>query len=195
LLTGQPQRHTSGAGQAYVEFALVLPILIVLLIAIGDFGRVYATGVAVEDAAREAADYAAFDDVNASHFEEPVPGTVDAKDSTRLEALRRACAAVSALPDFQAVAATCSDPTARCSTVVDSFCQLLVEDDRANQPWASTCGADPQADVTCGWTVHVTISYDFNTALHFPALPTTVHFVRQSWYAISALPAGVSPGS
>jgi hypothetical protein len=171
----------------------------VLLIAIGDFGRVYATGVAVEDAAREAADYAAFDDINASHFEEPVPGTVDAKDSTRLEALRRACAAVSAVPDFQAVAGTCTDPTARCSTVAGSFCQLLVEDKGGgpggSEPWPSTCAIDPQQqDVTCGWVVRVTITFDFNTALHFPALPTSVHLVRESWYAISALPAGVPPG-
>jgi hypothetical protein len=174
---------------------LVLPILILLAVAVGDFGRVYASGVAVEDAAREAADYAAFDDLAASHFEEPVPGTIDAKDSTRLEALRRACAAVSSLPDFGAVAATCSDPTARCSVVAGAFCQLLVEDQRANQPWASTCGVDPvQMDPTCGWSVHVTITFDFHMALDFPGLPTTVHLVRESRYAISALPGGIPPG-
>jgi hypothetical protein len=189
-------RAKAFAGQAYVEFVLVLPILILLAVAVGDFGRVYASGVAVEDAAREAADYAAFDDLSASHFEEPVPGTIDAKDSTRFEALRRACAAVSALPDFSAVAGTCSDPAARCSAAAGSFCQMVVEDKRASQPWASTCGIDPvQMDVTCGWSVHVTITFDFHTALDFPGLPTTMHFERESMYAISALPAGVPPGA
>jgi hypothetical protein len=188
-------RAKTAAGQAYVEFVLVLPILILLAVAVGDFGRVYASGVAVEDAAREAADYAAFDDVSASHFEEPVPGTVDAKDSTRFEALRRACAAVSSLPDFSQAAGTCSDPTARCSVAAGSFCQMVIEDHRANQPWASTCGIDPtQMDVTCGWSVHVTITFDFHTAIDFPGLPTTVNLVRESMYAISALPAGVPPG-
>ena len=188
-------RPKAGAGQAFVEFVLVLPILILLAVAVGDFGRVYASGVSVEDAAREAADYAAFDDISQSHFEEPVPGTVDAKDSTRFEAFRRACAAVSALPDFGAVAGTCSDPTARCSVAAGTFCQMVVEDHRTSQPWASTCGIDPvQMDVTCGWSVHVTITFDFHTALNFPALPAMVHLVRESRYAISALPAGMPPG-
>ena len=194
------------AGQSYVEFVLVLPIMLVIAIAVGDFGRVYATGVAVEDAAREAADYAAFDDISASHFYEPFPGTVDAKDSTRIEAFRRACAAVSALPDFGSVsdplsvAATCADPTARCSDTAGSFCQLVVEDRRAFQPWFSTCGQGPQLDVTCGWVVHVTVNFDFHMVidylpLDFLPLPTTVQFARESRYAISALPAGTPPGT
>ena len=190
-----------------MEFVLVLPILFLIAVAVGDFGRVYASGVAVEDAAREAADYAAFDDVNQSHFDTPATDPactgVCAKDSTRLEALRRACAAVSALPDFgsasdpASVAAYCADSTARCSTTAGSFCQLLVENSTAIQPWLATCGQAlpsgqaPQSDVTCGWTVHVTVTFDFHTALNFKPLPTVVHFVRESRYAISALPAGL----
>ena len=182
-----------------MEFVLVIPILLFIALAIGDFGRIYATGVAVEDAAREAADFAAFDDLAASHFEDPVPGppvTVDAKDSTRLEALRRACAAVSSLPGYQpAVAAYCADPTSRCTAAPGSFCQLVVVDSRANQPFASTCGVDPvQADVTCGWVVHVTVTWDFNTIINLPPLPSTVTLVRESHFAISALPGGTPPG-
>jgi hypothetical protein len=194
--------RTSGSqsGQSFVELILILPIMLIIAIAVGDFGRVYATGVAVEDAAREAADFAAFDDLTASHFEEPVPGTIDAKDSTRLEALRRACAAVSALPDFGAVAATCADPTARCTAVPGGFCELAVEDHRADQPWASTCGIDPiQADATCGWVVHTTVTFDFHMVidylpLDFLPLPTTVNLVRESRFAISALPGGAGGG-
>ena len=203
MLTGQSRRHTSGAGQAYVEFILILPILFLIAVAVGDFGRVYASGVAVESAAREAADYAAFDDISASHFDTADPDAVDATDGTRLEALRRACAAVSALPDFGSasnpttVAAFCADPTARCSTTPASFCQLLVEDNRTVSPWGATCGQAlpsgqaPQLDATCGWTVHVTVTFDFHTALNVKPLPTVVHLVRESRYAISALPAGL----
>jgi Flp pilus assembly protein TadG len=208
LLIGQSGRPTSGAGQAYVEFILILPILFLLAVAVGDFGRVYASGVAVEDAAREAADYAAFDDINASHFSTPATDLtctdpVCAIDSTRLEALRRACAAVSALPDFgsasnpTSVAAFCADSTARCSTTAGSFCQLLVEANYSDPPWDATCGQAlpsgqaPQMDVTCGWTVHVTVTFDFHTALNFKPLPNIVHLVRESRYAISALPAGL----
>jgi len=185
---------------------LVIPILFVLAVGVGDFGRVYASGVAIEDAAREAADYTAFDDVNQSHFDTPATDPtctgVCAKDSTRLEAFRRACAAVSALPDYgpisdpTSVAALCADPTSRCTDVVDTFCQLLVEDHSGESPWSSTCGQPlpsgqaPQDDATCGWVVHVTVTFDFHTALNFAPLPNTVHFTRESWYAISALPAG-----
>jgi hypothetical protein len=188
-------RRAAAAGQSAVEFVFVVPILMLIALAVGDFGRVYATGVAVEDAAREAADYAAFDDLSASHFYEPMPGTVDAKDSTRLEALRRACAAVSALPGFQtALAATCEDPGARCTAAAGSFCQLVVEDNRAHQPFAATCGVAPQLDVTCGWVVHVTLRWDFHTLLNVPPLPSTINLVRDSQFAISALPAGSPPG-
>ncbi|MCL6454809.1 MAG: pilus assembly protein [Alicyclobacillus sp.] len=48
----------SEAGQALVEFALVLPVLLVLLLGIADFGRIllaqYAVAHAARDAAREA---------------------------------------------------------------------------------------------------------------------------------------------
>ena len=184
----------SEAGQAYVELALILPVLLLLALAVGDFGRVYATGIAVESAAREAADFTAFDDLVDSHFYEPTPGVVDAKDSARKEAFRRACAAVSSLPGYDDVAATCADPTAMCASTAGGFCELAVEDTRANQPWASTCGTDPQTDVTCGWTVHVTVNLDFHTAIDLAPLPTVVHFARESRYAISALPAGAPGG-
>lgn len=182
--------NPASAGQAYVELVLILPVLALIALAVGDFGRVYATGIAVESAAREAADFTAFDDLVNSHFYEPAPGVVDAKDSSRKEAFRRACAAVSSLPGYDDVAATCTDPTALCTSTAGGFCQLVVEDTRTSQPWASTCGTAPQTDVTCGWTVHVTISFDFHTAIDLAPLPTVVHFARESRYAISALPAG-----
>jgi hypothetical protein len=210
---GEDDRRVASAGQAYVELVLVIPILFVLAVAVGDFGRVYTSGVAIEDAAREAADYTAFDDVNQSHFGAAGSPGVDpactdlicAKDSTRLEAFRRACAAVSALPDYGpvsnplSVAARCANPLSRCTTTAGAFCRLLVEDHHTESPWGSTCGQPlpsgqtPQSDATCGWVVHVTVTFDFHTALNFAPLPNTVHFTRESWYAISALPAGAGP--
>ena len=46
-------------GQSLVEFALVLPMLLVLLLGVADFGRVFAAGITVEAAARNAAEAAA----------------------------------------------------------------------------------------------------------------------------------------
>jgi Flp pilus assembly protein TadG len=46
-------------GQALVEFALVLPIVLVLLLTVSDFGRLFATTITIESAARAAAEVAA----------------------------------------------------------------------------------------------------------------------------------------
>jgi TadE-like protein len=46
-------------GQSLVEFGVVVPILLMLAVAVGDFGRIFATGVIVESAARNAAELGA----------------------------------------------------------------------------------------------------------------------------------------
>ena len=53
------QRKRSPRGQSLVEFALVLPMLLVLLLGIADFGRVFPAGITIEAAARNAAEAAA----------------------------------------------------------------------------------------------------------------------------------------
>ena len=190
------RRRRAQAGQSFVEFVLVIPIMLLIALAVGDFGRVYATAIAVEAAARSAADYAAFDDLAASHFYEPSAGVVDATDETRRKALRRACAAVSNLPSYKPdVAAHCEDAASRCTAAPGSFCQLVVVDRRSTQPFLSTCGIDfDQQDSTCGWVVHVTVNWDFHTVLNVPPLPSTVSFAQERVFAISALPGGTPPG-
>ena len=47
-----------GRGQSIVEFALVLPIIIMLMLGLLDFGRAFFTLVALHDAADEGASYA-----------------------------------------------------------------------------------------------------------------------------------------
>jgi hypothetical protein len=50
---------SSEKGQSLVEFALVLPMLLVLLLGIADFGRVFAAGITLEAVARDAAEVGA----------------------------------------------------------------------------------------------------------------------------------------
>lgn len=52
---GQPRRVAADSGQALVEFALVLPILLMVVIGIFEFGRAWNTYQVITDAAREAA--------------------------------------------------------------------------------------------------------------------------------------------
>jgi hypothetical protein len=48
-------------GQSLVEFSLVLPILMVLLLGVADFGRVFAAGITLEAAARNGAEAVALE--------------------------------------------------------------------------------------------------------------------------------------
>ncbi|HYI67021.1 MAG TPA: PKD domain-containing protein [Candidatus Limnocylindrales bacterium] len=59
LLPASRNRGARSRGQAMVEFALVLPILALLLVMAVDFGRVFFGWVALQNATRIAADFAA----------------------------------------------------------------------------------------------------------------------------------------
>jgi Flp pilus assembly protein TadG len=52
----RPRLGSSRRGQSLVEFALVLPMLLVLLLGIADFGRVFNAGITLEAATRDAAE-------------------------------------------------------------------------------------------------------------------------------------------
>src|SRR5262249_47490444 len=100
-------------GQSVVEFALVAPILLFMVIAIADFGRLYTAAVAIESAAREAADYGAFD---ANHWSSSNPANITA---TLAEMQKRACtaAAGSHLEGYAGAPdnTTCTNPTFSCT--------------------------------------------------------------------------------
>ena len=87
-----------------VEFALVLPMLLVLLLGVADFGRVFAAGIALEAAARNAAEAAAQEYVQIKRNSSTA---LDAADYERLHdlALEVLCRESSVLPD-----ASCSSP-------------------------------------------------------------------------------------
>ena len=58
--SGSPSRRSRDLGQAVVEFALILPIFILLLLMAVDFGRLFFTYIQLNNTAREAVAYAAF---------------------------------------------------------------------------------------------------------------------------------------
>jgi TadE-like protein len=58
-LVGRPSPRREAAGQSMLEFALVLPILLMMFIAIADFGRIFAAMITLESATRNAAEAAA----------------------------------------------------------------------------------------------------------------------------------------
>jgi hypothetical protein len=54
--TGRVGRRRSSAGQSLTEFALVVPILLIVFVAIADFGRIFSAGIDIEAATRDAAE-------------------------------------------------------------------------------------------------------------------------------------------
>jgi hypothetical protein len=108
-----PSRRSS-TGQSLVEFALVLPILLVLFVGIADFGRIFANGILLEAAARDAAELAANDYIATPPGGSSLagPATLDAAyyNSLHLLAARAACTETQELPN-----ATYDSGTASCA--------------------------------------------------------------------------------
>jgi Flp pilus assembly protein TadG len=58
-ITANQYRSRPPAGQSLVEFALVLPVLLLLILGAVDFGRLFSTKISLTNAAREGANYLA----------------------------------------------------------------------------------------------------------------------------------------
>jgi len=82
-----PIKHLSYIAQSLVEFALVLPLLLLLILAAMDIGRMFYTKMVLTNAAREGANYLAY--YPNTELEEGFPGTYaaieDEGDSSNVE--------------------------------------------------------------------------------------------------------------
>jgi Flp pilus assembly protein TadG len=161
----RPRRATPRSGQSLVEFALIVPIALLLLVSVADFARWYTTAIAVESATREAADFGAFSNANWS------PGNVA---STEAQMRTRACTAASSLTDYAgdapAAGMTCTNPTFAYELEVPAGvtdCSLATNDPPCR--------------------VHVTLTYTFRLLTGYLPLPASVTFTRESRFAISSL--------
>lgn len=94
-----------------MEFALVLPMLLVLLLGIADFGRVFSAGITMEAAARNAAEAAAQEYVQLVRNN---AGTLDAADYGRIHtvAMEAVCREAEILPNHDDAGGSCSMPLA-----------------------------------------------------------------------------------
>lgn len=177
------------AGQSVVEFALVLPLMLILLLAIVDLARVYTTMMSVESAAREAADFGTT--LGAAKWQ--IGPTMDA---TVTEMERRACVAASDLPDY---ADPDDDPqTGGCTNPSFTYCVV-------SSP-GGTCGSvdptceDPVRAPPC--VVTVTLTHDFHliAPVNFTFMgveygfPSTLSFVRDSTFAVTDIDLAPAPG-
>ena len=120
--------RTARKGQSLVEFALVLPMLLVLLLGIADFGRVFHAGIVVEAAARNAAEAAAQEYLQLRR--ETTTLTTTDYDRIHAVAQETVCDEASRLPDKVGSGSTCTMPASA----------VCIHDDPANLPGYSGCG-------------------------------------------------------
>jgi hypothetical protein len=181
-----PQR-----GQSIVEFTLVLPIMLILLLGIVDLARIYTTMMSVESAAREAADYGTT--LGAGKWMNGAPRT-----ATETEMERRACVSASDLPDY---ADPDNDPqTGGCTNPSFSYCIVASTGGSclAYDP-ANGC-EDPLRAPPC--VITVTLGYDFSllAPLNFEfmgvryGLPSTLSFERDASFAMTDIDLAPTPG-
>lgn len=173
-------------GQALAEFALIAPILLLMLFAVADFGRLYNSLVAVEAASREAADLGAFDPGN---WNADLSPTNPGQTVVRMEQAACSSAAQSHLEGYAEPAgtvnhATCTNPSMACT--LERAGQAPV-DCASYAGGAGGCG-DTATDPPC--VVHVALTYEFDTLIGVPPLPATVSFTRDARYAVSGLSTG-----
>jgi Flp pilus assembly protein TadG len=168
-------------GQSVVEFALVLPLLVFLMVGIVDLARIYTTMLSVESAAREAADYGTFgaQKWDSAVYNLPVDGT---EDQMKL----RACTAASDLTDYVGPDTACTNP---------QFAYKLSGDKGASwHDWDAAMDCRNTTRNPPCW-VRVTLTYDFHllVPLNFEAfgvrygLPNAINFTRTSVFPMTDL--------
>jgi hypothetical protein len=183
LLTFRRRRSTEH-GQSIVEFALVLPLLVFLMVGIIDLARIYTTMLSVESAAREAADYGSFGAQKwaAAVYNLPVDGT---EDQMKL----RACTAASDLPEYVGPDTACTNPT-----FAADWYQLSADKGSTWHAWdAALDCANPVRNPPCWVKVKLTYNFRLLVPLNFEAfgvrygLPNSIAFTRTSIFAMTDL--------
>jgi hypothetical protein len=99
----------SRRGQTLVEFALVLPMLLVLLLGIADFGRVFAAGITMEALTRDAAEAASQEYLQLRRAAAGPP-SVGAYAAVHARAQEVACEEAERLPNRSMSAGSCTMP-------------------------------------------------------------------------------------
>ena len=170
-------------GQSIVEFAIVVPLLLIIFLAVADVARVYTSMMTVESAAREAADFGAW---NSSYWEgDPLDPTSNyAKTVAAMQ--ERGCIAARTLPDYVGPDTGCTNPV---MTIA------LLEPDGT-----PGVGCDDETRVVpC--RVKVTMSFDFHLLVPLSVdffgvhvgFPSQLNFTRESIFAIADFDVDTTP--
>ena len=178
--------RSSERGQALVEFALIVPVIFFIVLAVSDFGRIYTSLVAVEASAREADDLGAFDP---SNWNTALSPSNPSQAVLRIRQVACSSAARSHLEGYAEPVGTvnhadCTNPAMTCT--LERQGQAPV--DCATYTGAGGDCGDPATEPPC--IVNVQLSYAFTTLIQVPFLPSTITFTRTGRFPVSGLSTG-----
>ncbi len=163
------RRDTGERGQSLTEFTLIVPILLMLLLGIADFARLYNTMITVEAAAREAADAGTL-----YPWQWDPSGSPSNADKTVADMKQRACVATSHLPEYSGPDDDCANPT---------FSYAL-DPTPAGVP-ANQCHTVARQDTPCNVTVTLTYTFDLIVPTGILNIPESFTFERSATFAIA----------
>jgi hypothetical protein len=174
----------SADGQALAEFAILVPILLLLLVGVYDFSRVFTSQIAVEAAAREAADFGAF---SSSKWAGDPTDPNSPRAGTEAAMLERACIASQNLEDYVGSGGTCTNPDVAITLIQPDGSPALDQDGLL----ITDCDNSDRSDGPC--LVQVDMEYDFDLVIPFGVdlfgqrlgMPDQMSFSRRSIFAIS----------
>lgn len=154
-------------GQAIVEFTLVVPVLLLLLVGLADWARLFTTAISVEAAAREAALYGGFD---SSYWQEApvnnVPGTVAGMEA-------RICGGTVNLIDHAGDAVQCTNPQ-WLTSAVGSQADAIAAGILLNPGGVERCSSPGPDHPVC--QVRVRLQYEFRMVLGGVGIPGLFQF-------------------
>jgi len=198
-------------GQTLAEFALVLPILLVLLLAVADFGRVFAASISTEASARNAAEIGAIERLR-NKPPDPVidpPAFYSHYTALHEQVAKVVCSELSVLPNttFNSADRTCPSMPLIGVCVrddLDPICGAAIYGFSSTYPGACSHLAEPWSNYSGGaaasHAVEVRVCYQFTTLfnLHF-TLPGNVGLdlgeiwiQRERVFALDCPPGDVS---
>ena len=169
----------SRRGQTLVEFALVLPMLLVLFLGIVDFGRVFHAGIVTESAARNGAEAAAQEYLQLRRG--PTPTTAADLDRITAMAVAAVCDEAERLPSRQMSGSTCTMPIAA-ACIHDNPAELAnysgcttpggvpPECDELLGPWPTLWSTDGTPQGTTLPSIEVRLCYRFDTLFNLQEL-------------------------
>ena len=179
MIRGRRRDGDRQKGQSLTEFALFLPIVIILLLAVGELARVYSTMIAVETAAREATDWGALKPGNW----EAVPVLQYPTTITEME--RRSCTPTRSLTEYagDANGATCTNPGFACDLQLPGSATWVACDNPIESQLCRELTGP--STIPCKLRVTLTYTYDMIAPTELLGLPASFTFTRTSIFNIA----------